>query len=170
VFFRRRVLERVGFLDPAFHLCLDYEYWLRIGVACRWLYAPRTMARFRLHPLGKSQARSTEFLVERLRCLDRVFADPGIPPEASRKKRQAYAVAYLSGGERAYDCGDTREARARLLSALCWDPNPLRPKTVKALLLLGDLLTGLRIGKRLVDRHARDRGKRRRIRASEGIQ
>ncbi len=161
VFFRRRVLEQVGVLDPGFHLCLDYEYWLRIGVACRWLYVPRTMARFRLHPQGKTQARSAEFLVERLRCLDRVFSNPGLPAEASRKKRQAYAVAYLSGGERAYESGSSREARARLLHALRWNPNPFRPKTIKAVLLLGDLVTGLRIGKRLVDRHARDRAQRR---------
>ena len=170
VFFRRRVIERVGLLDPGFHLCLDYEYWLRIGVACRWLYVPRIMARFRLHPQGKTHARSTEFLLERLRCLDRVFSDPRIPAEASRKKRRAYAVAYLSGGERAYECGRTGEARARLLRSLRWDPNPFRPKTVKAMLLLGDLLTGLRIGKRLVDRHARDRARRRRSRISEDIQ
>jgi len=168
VFFRRRVLEQIGFLDPAFHLCLDYEYWLRIGLACRWHYVPRTMARFRLHPLGKTRARSAEFLVERLRCLDRLFSDRRIPPEASRTRRQAYAVAYLSGGERAYEFGDTREARVRLLAALRWDPNPLRPKTLKALLLLGDVLTGLRVGKSLVDRHVQHRWKRRRSRVSEG--
>jgi GT2 family glycosyltransferase len=168
VFFRRRVLEQVGLLDPAFHLCLDYEYWLRIGLACRWHYLPRTLARFRLHPLGKSYARSPEFLGERVRCLDRLFSDRRIPPQASRKRRQAYAVAYLSGGERAYESGDTREARARLLTALRWDPNPLRPKTVKALLLLGDLLTGFRIGKSLVDRHLPDRWTRRRSRVPEG--
>jgi glycosyltransferase involved in cell wall biosynthesis len=165
VFLRRRVVERVGPLDASLALCLDYEYWLRMATACRWLYLPRSLARFRMHPAAKSAARRREFLGERLRCLDRLFADPALPAEALVVRNQAYAVANLSGGIQSYEAGNFREARGRLLAALRWDSNPFHLRTLKAVLLLFDVLTGLRVGKRLVDLHLR--GLRRRWRATE---
>lgn len=33
LFFRRRVVERHGFLNEKLHYCMDYEYWLRLGDA-----------------------------------------------------------------------------------------------------------------------------------------
>jgi hypothetical protein len=144
---------------------MDYEYWLRMAIACRWLYLPRSLARFRMHPAAKSAARRREFLGERLRCLDRLFADPALPAEALVVRNQAYAVANLSGGIQSYEAGNFREARGRLLAALRWDSNPFHLRTLKAVLLLFDVLTGLRVGKRLVDLHLR--GLRRRWRATE---
>lgn len=162
VFLRRGVLDRVGPLDPSFTLCLDYEYWLRVATTCRWLYLPGVLARFRMHPAAKSQARRREFLDERLRCLDRLFADSNLPAKVTRARRQAYAVAYVSGGVHSYEAGDRREARQRLLAALGWDPNPFHWRTLKAIVLMLDLLTGLRVGKRLVDLHLQGRWERRR--------
>jgi len=166
VFFRRRVVEQMGPLDTSFSLCLDYEYWLRMATTCRWLYLPRSLARFRMHPAAKSTARRREFLGERLRCLDRLFADPALPAKVLAVRNQAYAVAYVSGGIQSYEAGDLREARGRLLAALRWDANPFRLRTLKATLLLFDVLTGLRVGKRLLDLHRRALW--RRWRAAEG--
>lgn len=157
VFFRRRVLDRVGLLDPSFRMAMDYDYWLRIGSTCRWLYVTRVLAHFRMHPAAKSQARARDFLDERLRCLERLFATRGLPPRVADVRNQAYAVAYVAGGLHSYEAGALREARDRLLTALQWDPNPFRLRTLKAALLLFDLLTGLHVGKRLVDLHLRAR-------------
>jgi glycosyltransferase involved in cell wall biosynthesis len=50
VFFRRRILDRVGFLNEKLHFCLDYEYWLRLGLAGITIdYLPQKLAGSRLY-------------------------------------------------------------------------------------------------------------------------
>jgi glycosyltransferase involved in cell wall biosynthesis len=53
VFLRRRVLERVGFLDESFEYGMDYEFWLRLR-GCRVQYLPRVLATFCWHPTSKT--------------------------------------------------------------------------------------------------------------------
>lgn len=33
LFFRRRVIEKIGYLNEDLNYCMDYEYWLRMGIA-----------------------------------------------------------------------------------------------------------------------------------------
>ncbi|MCC6860378.1 MAG: glycosyltransferase [Bryobacterales bacterium] len=50
VFFRRRVVERHGFLDAGLRYTMDYEYWIRLGRAgARFGWLRRTLAGSRLH-------------------------------------------------------------------------------------------------------------------------
>jgi glycosyltransferase involved in cell wall biosynthesis len=156
VFLQRRVLERVGMLDASLRFCMDHDYWLRMAGTCRWLYLPRTLARFRVHPGAKTQAQARDVLAEHLRCLERLFARPDLPAGVRGCRRRAYATAFLAGGVHAYRARNREEARRRLLSALRWDPNPFRAPAVKGLLLLADVMTGLRLGGRVVAwRHRR---------------
>lgn len=57
LFFRRRVLQRVGLLDADLRYCMDYEFWLRLADAgCRFAYLPRRLAGSRLYPGNKTLA------------------------------------------------------------------------------------------------------------------
>lgn len=47
VFFRRRLLERVGALDPDYHLAMDYHLWLRMGRVAEPAFLDRELAYFR---------------------------------------------------------------------------------------------------------------------------
>jgi glycosyltransferase involved in cell wall biosynthesis len=47
VFFRRRLLERVGALDPDYHLAMDYHLWLRMGRVAAPAFLDRELAYFR---------------------------------------------------------------------------------------------------------------------------
>jgi glycosyltransferase involved in cell wall biosynthesis len=55
VFFRRRVIEQHGLFDTAFDHCMDYEYWLRLGLrGARFVHIPLRLAASRIHPATKT--------------------------------------------------------------------------------------------------------------------
>src|SRR5439155_9526551 len=47
VFFRRRLLDRVGLLNPDYHLAMDYHLWLRMGRVATPAFLDRELAYFR---------------------------------------------------------------------------------------------------------------------------
>ena len=54
VFFRRRVFDKVGFIDANLRMAMDYDFWLRIGKKCKVAYIPKILANFRIHKNAKS--------------------------------------------------------------------------------------------------------------------
>jgi glycosyltransferase involved in cell wall biosynthesis len=56
VFWKRNLIEEVGFLNPEFELAFDYEYWLRLSEVCPPTYLDSKLAAFRWHDSSKSAA------------------------------------------------------------------------------------------------------------------
>ncbi len=54
VFFRRRLVDRMGPLDERLQYCMDYEYWLRIGRSTRFHRLVRPLAGSRLYETNKT--------------------------------------------------------------------------------------------------------------------
>lgn len=55
VFLRRSLIEKYGLLDENLHYCMDYEYWLRLGLAgAQFAYLPYLLAGSRLHADAKT--------------------------------------------------------------------------------------------------------------------
>lgn len=54
VFFRRRILEKVGFFDEKLHFKMDREFYIRVAHAGKVRHLPQLMAGFRTHPAAKS--------------------------------------------------------------------------------------------------------------------
>jgi glycosyltransferase involved in cell wall biosynthesis len=89
LFFRRRVVDRVGLLDAALHYCMDYNYWLRLADAgCRFAYIPCKLAGSRLYA-------NTKTLYDRP-AVHREIADMFLSYQGAVPLRWVYAYAHYS--------------------------------------------------------------------------
>jgi glycosyltransferase involved in cell wall biosynthesis len=62
-FWRRSVMEQVGYLDESLHQVMDYEYWLRLWSVAELAVVPRTLSMFRIH--GESKTGQKAMLTQR---------------------------------------------------------------------------------------------------------
>jgi glycosyltransferase involved in cell wall biosynthesis len=67
VFWKREVMEKCWYFDENEHLCMDYEYWLRIGEHFEPLYIPEYIADFRFYQTSKSWAHFDKQFKDELR-------------------------------------------------------------------------------------------------------
>ena len=62
LFWRRRIWNKVGGIDPTFHFALDWDLLLRFQAGgAKMLHVPRFLAAFRIHPNQKSAAQIGSF-------------------------------------------------------------------------------------------------------------
>jgi len=64
VFWRRRILDETGLLDPTLSLAFDYDLWLRFAKRGDPFYIPQTIAFFRWYETSKSGANFTDQFAE----------------------------------------------------------------------------------------------------------
>jgi glycosyltransferase involved in cell wall biosynthesis len=70
VFFRKKLLDDVGYLDESYHFLLDHHLWLRIAQYTKIFHVPEIWAFARYHPGAKNITLATEFGKEALRILE----------------------------------------------------------------------------------------------------
>jgi glycosyltransferase involved in cell wall biosynthesis len=75
VFFRRRLLERVGALEPDYHLAMDYHLWLRMAQVARPAFLDRELAYFRSSGENKMSLQWQKSFQEDLEAAARVARD-----------------------------------------------------------------------------------------------
>lgn len=94
-FWRRSIMEQVGYLDEQLNYAFDYEYWVRILLAGgKFKRLPRAVAKFRLSPQSKTVAQTAKAAREHLKVIDQILAQPnlheklGISPDLIRQQAQ----------------------------------------------------------------------------------
>ena len=66
VFFRRKILDEVGYLDESLNFVMDYEFWVRIGAKKKFAMVPGTWANFRVAQGTKTSESYDRFFNETL--------------------------------------------------------------------------------------------------------
>jgi GT2 family glycosyltransferase len=74
VFFRRDLLEQIGYLDPELHYAMDYDFWLRVARRHSFKIVDQPLARYIVHPASKTgQARFGSGFNEELERISRAY-------------------------------------------------------------------------------------------------
>lgn len=67
VFWKREVMEKLWYFDVDEHLCMDYEYRLRIGAKYDPIYIPQYLSNFRFYQTSKSWSRFVRQFTDELK-------------------------------------------------------------------------------------------------------
>ena len=72
IFFRRRLLDRVGGLDENYHCAMDYHLWVRMGAVAQPAFVDQDLAYFRSYGINKMSAQYRRSFAEELDAAKRV--------------------------------------------------------------------------------------------------
>jgi len=75
-FWRREVLKKIGFFNEKEHLCMDYEYWLRIAEKYDLTIISDYLAGFRVHGASKSTKEVYRHFQEELGVIKKFTGNP----------------------------------------------------------------------------------------------
>ncbi len=117
---KRSLMDKIGYLEPQWHVLLDREYFMRIAMHAKMLYLPCTLAFFRNHDQSKSVAEWHKWIPELQRYYAILFADTSFPYMHYRK--QAMAAMEWECYRIASSCGMQQGAYASLRKVLCYRP------------------------------------------------
>ena len=123
MFIRRSVYEQIGPVNESLRLVMDWEYWLRTGMKYPILYLPQTLATFRVHGSSKSATEGLRFGEETVRIYRDMLADPNLPENLRRYKKEAMSNVLHQAAKYAFDGACLNEARHYLIDA--WKIRPL---------------------------------------------
>ena len=121
VFMRREALERAGSLDMGLHYTMDFDLWLRMGLAAPIRRAERFWSRFLLRDTSKTGSQMDKFGWDILRVMEKLFARDDLPDEVRRAQRRIRARLYQHAADRICTA-DVRTARRYYLRALMAAP------------------------------------------------
>jgi glycosyltransferase involved in cell wall biosynthesis/SAM-dependent methyltransferase len=103
-FMRRRILERIGWLDASFISKKDHELWLRIGLAGEIHHIPNLLAHARACP-GYLADRGDITAEACVKLTKKFFTLPGVPNHVMARRRRALGNSYIRGMDYAWHDG-----------------------------------------------------------------
>lgn len=147
MFFRRRLLERIGWLDPELHYTFDWDFCLRAAVSGARIQhlAGEPLAAFRMWEGQKTARRFEAQIHEQMVIRDRLLQQDGATSAWVAQVRFAKAWALLWPAYQCYLRGDGRQARDLLRRGVGIDPR--LALHVEFLRLYGQTLIGPSLGR-----------------------
>jgi glycosyltransferase involved in cell wall biosynthesis len=74
-FFRRDVIDKIGYLDENFHYSMDYDLFLRIGAKYKIEYVDEVFSKFRFHETSKTVSQDFHFFPEDILALHKILQE-----------------------------------------------------------------------------------------------
>lgn len=125
---RREALAQANGYDKTLIANEDWDLWIRLAMHWSVHYDPVIRARYRYHRgnLTKSgSVRMMRVMQDRIRVLDKFYAQPNIAPELLAIKPLAYRNVYMDWAIRHFTIGQYRAGAARFRQALAYSPRPI---------------------------------------------
>jgi len=142
VFFKKKVLDSVGYFDTNLYMSADYDLFIRIGLKYRIKYIPKPLATYRLYPGTKTTSEFHKFGPDLLYIFDKLYSNNDIPKKLWTVRRQSYGWAHLLIGQHCFGLGQMKEGRKHLLKAVLLRPQYLKERSVLYLLAISTLELG----------------------------
>jgi glycosyltransferase involved in cell wall biosynthesis len=128
VFIRRKILNKIGFLDPSLQFLLDHQLWLRLAQQAPMLYLPETLSAARFHSQSKNVARASAFGEEAFRIIEWMRQDPQLNDLFEKNKNKILAGAHRFNARYLLDGEQPRDAFKAYLHCLALDPLTALPE------------------------------------------
>jgi glycosyltransferase involved in cell wall biosynthesis len=122
LFLRKAAYDRIGGIDENLHLAMDLDYWIRAGLHFRVAYIPTPLATAKIYGDAKSVALMHKYVSDYEHILEKVFADPHLPPELATEKNAVYNYVYTKGGLDYIHLGMVKDGLRYLWKALRMNP------------------------------------------------
>ncbi len=122
VFMRHDALNQIGYLDPAYHLILDHDLWIRMAVKFPIKHIDSIWAVERTHEQAKTIASAANFVDEAARLIDVKRRDQAFAEVFSLHQDDILAGLQVFSGRRLIDAGAWSDALNHFKKA--WHVNP----------------------------------------------
>jgi glycosyltransferase involved in cell wall biosynthesis len=116
-FIRRRVLERVGYLNESLYYFMDWDFWLRSCVEHCIVHVDRPLSTYRLHGASKTVAEQPKVAPEILAVYEGFFDSPWLPTRILALKEESLFFARLASAAYLLHGGDAAGARRAAIAA-----------------------------------------------------
>ena len=110
VFFRRRLIEEVGNLDPSYRYLLDHHLWLRIASISQIRHMPEFLAAGRYHSQAKNIAEAASFGEEAFRIVEWMAENDDLRTTFQNHEREIRAGAHQLNGYYLSEAGQWQSA------------------------------------------------------------
>lgn len=92
LFFRKKMLDDIGFLDENLHYAMDVDFWIRAFSKHNYFYTKNSFSKFRLHKASKTTSSSLNFILDELILISRY--------SGTQQLFNHYLESYISGSSR----------------------------------------------------------------------
>jgi glycosyltransferase involved in cell wall biosynthesis len=138
-FWRRRVLDEVGFLDPLIYYCMDLDYWLRILLRGEMAYIDgQPWSKYRVHAAAKTSAQLPRSAADFVYVYRKIAACASLPQELRARSTQIIAYGHFLAARRCQFGGASRRASDEAWTSLRLAPTQLTLSKLRLLLMSGE--------------------------------